>query len=93
MEALIAEVDLTPKPGLVDRANNGSHRDMDIFTFTASAAALTPYWGRCFQTGRETAALTPEARELLELRDAVIYDAIYGQQYITAAMNRPSGHG
>ena len=43
--------------------------------------------------GRETAALTPEARELLELRDAVIYDAIYGQQYITAAMNRPSGHG
>lgn len=43
--------------------------------------------------GRETAALTPEARELLELRDAVIYDAIYGQQYITAAMNQPSGHG
>lgn len=43
--------------------------------------------------GRETAALTPEARELLELRDAVIYDAIYGQQYITAAMNRPAGHG
>lgn len=42
---------------------------------------------------RETAALTPEARELLELRDAVIYDAIYGQQYITAAMNRPAGHG
>ena len=42
---------------------------------------------------RETAALTPEARELLELRDAVIYDAIYGQQYITTAMNRPAGHG
>lgn len=42
---------------------------------------------------RETAALTPEARELLELRDAVIYDAIYGKQYITAAMNEPAGYG
>ena len=58
-QALLDEVCTTPKPGLVDRANNGSHRDMDIFTFTASAAALTPYWGRCFQTGRETAALPP----------------------------------
>lgn len=58
--ALLNEVCITPKPGLVDRANNGSHRDMDIFTFIASAAALAPYWGRCFQIGRETAKLTPE---------------------------------
>lgn len=58
--ALLDEVCTTPKPGLVDRANNGSHRDMDIFTFTASAAALAPYWGRCFQIGRETAELSPE---------------------------------
>ena len=57
--ALLDEVCTTPKPGLVDRANNGSHKDMDIFTFTASAAALAPYWGTCFQIGRETAALTP----------------------------------
>ena len=58
--ALLDEVCTTPKPGLVDRANNGSHRDMDIFTFTASAAALSPYWGRCFQIGQETAGLSPE---------------------------------
>lgn len=58
--ALLDEVCTTPKPGLVDRANNGSHRDMDIFTFTASAAALAPYWGRCFQIGRETAGLSQE---------------------------------
>ena len=57
--ALLDEVCTTPKPGLVDRANNGSHRDMDIFTFTASAAALAPYWGGCFQIGRETAGLSP----------------------------------
>lgn len=58
--ALLDEVCTTPKPGLVDRTNNGSHRDMDIFTFTASAAALAPYWGRCFQIGQETAGLSPE---------------------------------
>lgn len=57
--ALLDEVCTTPKPGLVDLANNGSHRDMDIFTFTASAAALAPYWGGCFQIGRETAGLSP----------------------------------
>ena len=57
--ALLDEVCTTPKPGLVDRANNGSHKDMDIFTFTASAAALASYWGKCFQIGRETAGLSP----------------------------------
>ena len=36
-------------------------------------------------------ALSAEDRELLELREAVIYDAIYGRQYITAAMNDPAG--
>lgn len=60
-KALLDEVCVTPKPGLVDRANSGSHRDMDIFTFTASAAALAPYWGTCFQTGIDTASLPPAA--------------------------------
>ena len=36
-------------------------------------------------------ALSEADRELLALRDAVIYDAVYGQQYITAAMNEPAG--
>ena len=58
--ALSREVVTTPKPGLVDRANNGSHRDMDIDTFRASIEALAPYWGECFTIGRETAAGLPE---------------------------------
>lgn len=60
-QALLDEVCVTPKPGLVDRANSGSHRDMDIFTFTASAAALWPYWGKCVKIGQETAGETAEA--------------------------------
>jgi len=42
--ALIAEVELTPKPGLVDTRNSGAHRDMDLGTFHASAAALAPWF-------------------------------------------------
>lgn len=51
--ALLYEVCTTPKPGLVDRANSGSHRDMDIFTFMDSAAALQPYFRRCAQIGMD----------------------------------------
>ncbi|MBR1408461.1 MAG: triphosphoribosyl-dephospho-CoA synthase CitG [Clostridia bacterium] len=57
VRALLYEVNVTPKPGLVDRANAGSHRDMDIFTFAASACALYPYYYRCAQIGFETASL------------------------------------
>ena len=40
---------------------------------------------------REEADLSPQALELLELRDAVVYDAVYGKQYITEQMNQPPG--
>lgn len=42
-KALLYEVALGPKPGLVDRFNNGSHNDMDMFTFIDAINALTPY--------------------------------------------------
>ncbi len=35
-EALWQELELTPKPGLVDKNNNGSHRDMDHALFVRS---------------------------------------------------------
>lgn len=52
--ALLDEVYTTPKPGLVDRNNNGSHRDMTVATFERSAEALRGYWARCFTVGFET---------------------------------------
>ena len=58
--ALLYEVNTTPKPGLVDRENSGSHRDMDIFTFAASTAALLPYFARCAEIGFDTAARPAE---------------------------------
>ena len=66
--ALLYEVCATPKPGLVDRLGSGSHRDMDIFTFMASAAALWPYFAQCVRTGQATAARTaPETFAALRL--------------------------
>lgn len=53
-QALLYEVATTPKPGLVDRQNCGSHRDMDFFSFQASAAALFPYFSQCVNIGRES---------------------------------------
>lgn len=49
--ALLLEVCAAPKPGLVDRLNSGTHRDMNIFTFMQSAAALTPYFRDCSLKG------------------------------------------
>ena len=40
IRSLLYEVCVTPKPGLVDRVNCGSHRDMDIYTFMSSSASL-----------------------------------------------------
>lgn len=43
-KALTEEVRLTPKPGLVDKRNNGAHSDMDLPLFLRSIDALTPYF-------------------------------------------------
>ena len=57
--ALFYEVCVTPKPGLVDRNNSGSHRDMDIFTFIDSIVSLSPYFRRCITIGMDNASLPP----------------------------------
>ena len=59
-QSLLREVHTTPKPGLVDRRNNGSHKDMDIGLFETSAKTLQPYFRNCVEIGQETAALSPE---------------------------------
>lgn len=49
--AMLKEVELTPKPGLVDRHNSGSHRDMDIDMFYASIDVIAPYLIRFIKIG------------------------------------------
>ena len=45
-QALQAELDTTPKPGLVDKDNNGAHRDMDYALMQLSINTLHPYFVR-----------------------------------------------
>ena len=55
VQALLEEVDQTPKPGLVDRNNRGAHRDMDRDLFHRSARSLLPYFRRAVTLGLERA--------------------------------------
>lgn len=51
VKALYYEVALTPKPGLVDRFDNGAHQDMDFFTFIDSINSLAPFFQRYATSG------------------------------------------
>jgi triphosphoribosyl-dephospho-CoA synthase len=42
-QALIAEAELTPKPGLVDRRGTGAHSDLSLAIMRRSTLAIEPY--------------------------------------------------
>lgn len=66
-EALRREVWLTPKPGLVDSANNGSHSDMDLPLFLRSIDAITPWLHQFFTLGQQD-FLQPSQGMLMRIR-------------------------
>jgi holo-ACP synthase/triphosphoribosyl-dephospho-CoA synthase len=51
LKALLSEISLTPKPGLVDKFSNGSHGDMNYQTFIDSSAAISPWMGELVEAG------------------------------------------
>lgn len=59
-KALFYEVSLSPKPGLVDRWNDGSHHDMTFTTFIDSSLALAPFFHSYLQIGFKHAYEAPE---------------------------------
>ena len=58
-QSLVDEVYTTPKPGLVDRCNNGSHSDMNLSMFLESANSLRPYFQECVKIGQDSRHLSP----------------------------------
>lgn len=74
-QALIAEAELTPKPGLVDRRGAGAHTDLSLELMLRSATVLEPYFaaiglaseGRDLDTGlrKELAAIGREAERAM----------------------------
>ncbi len=63
--ALLYEVTASPKPGLVDQNNNGSHNDMDIHSFESSALAIMPYFIEFVQCSIINASIPPHELFLL----------------------------
>ena len=63
--ALRAELDTTPKPGLVDRHDNGAHKDMDLALMNSSIDALQPFFIRLALDGYHSAERyeVPDAQE------------------------------
>lgn len=44
LQSLVAEAELTPKPGLVDRRGSGAHSDLSLDIMRRSASAIAPYF-------------------------------------------------
>lgn len=55
VKSLLYEVSTSPKPGLVDRFNSGSHDDMEFYTFMASGASLSKGFQQLATIGYEWA--------------------------------------
>ena len=68
--------------GLLDLTSQVSLTNTDLYFVDSEGQAYA---------SADEADLTPEQQEILELRRAVLYDAFYGKQYITDAMNQPVG--
>lgn len=49
--AILSEISLTPKPGLVDKFSCGSHADMNYQTFLDSTAAISHWFGELVREG------------------------------------------
>jgi holo-ACP synthase/triphosphoribosyl-dephospho-CoA synthase len=80
LSAILNEISLTPKPGLVDKFSNGSHSDMDYQTFINSSAAISGWFeelvraGLHFQQDDLTKAL-PVIRNIGLQMEAAMYEA------------------
>ncbi len=75
--ALQAELDTTPKPGLVDRHDSGAHRDMDYALMCHSIAALHPWWVKLAQAGLAGANMQ-YINHIGQLAEQAMLDATHG---------------
>ncbi|GEK28458.1 triphosphoribosyl-dephospho-CoA synthase CitG [Furfurilactobacillus siliginis] len=65
--ALLYEVSVNPKPGLVDPVSAGAHPDMDVFMFIDSATSLLDYFEKCAQAGITAAQTGTIGRQLFQV--------------------------
>lgn len=81
-KALLYEVSISPKAGLVSRLSNGSHKDMDFFTFIDSALSLDNYFSECYIYGQKNDFYSPNffknLRDLGKKAEKEMYQATDG---------------
>lgn len=87
--AMMLEVHLTPKPGLVDCQSTGSHKDMSLDTFIASSEALRPFMKQFVNTGSRMShlpakAILPSLRKVGIQAEKAMFD-------VTAGVNTHKG--
>jgi triphosphoribosyl-dephospho-CoA synthase len=87
--ALIDEVTLTPKPGLVDLRSRGAHRDLSWDLMCHSAWALHPTFLAMAQAGCRFAS---SANALLTLRETIGAIGRRGEQAMLAATGGVNTH-
>lgn len=78
IKSILYEVSCTPKPGLIDCANNGAHDDMDYFTFLDSTVSLTPFFYKTVEAGvksKSTNTLLLDIREIQEKGEEAMFSA------------------
>ncbi len=82
IESIFLEVYTTPKPGLVDRLDNGSHDDMDFDSFMRSLNAISLYLYEFAELGylhkEDLDTLFPQLRELGKTAEKAMYEATDG---------------
>lgn len=63
--AILYEISLSPKPGLVNYYNSGAHEDMNFYSFLNSASALAPFWRKFVKAGSNFAGNPDEVLPII----------------------------
>jgi triphosphoribosyl-dephospho-CoA synthase len=84
-EVLIAEAQLTPKPGLVDRRGAGAHTDLSLSVMERSAFTIEPYF-------REMAFISEEAHPNQALREELAAVGRDAERTMLKATNGSNSH-
>ncbi len=80
LKAILTEISLTPKPGLVDKFSNGSHDDMNFQTFIDSSAAISGGFCELVHAGfsfheNDRASALPVIRNIGLRMESAMYEA------------------
>jgi triphosphoribosyl-dephospho-CoA synthase len=84
-QALIAEAELTPKPGLVDRRGDGAHTDLSLDIMRRSAVAIEPYFCRM-------AILSKGARPSQSMREQLALIGRHAERAMLEATGGSNSH-